>query len=72
MIVDLAAGEAVVDRAPAGSDVCLEWDGAVSRVHARLERVGGHWTVVDDGLSRHGTYLHGERIDGGGGSPTAT
>ena len=52
------------DRASPGSDVCLEWDGAVSRVHARLERVGGHWTVVDDGLSRHGTFLRGERVDG--------
>jgi FHA domain-containing protein len=64
VIVDLAAGEAVVVGRQPGSDVCLEWDGAVSRVHARLERVGGHWTVVDDGLSRHGTYLRGERIDG--------
>jgi hypothetical protein len=53
----------VVGRQP-GSEVCLEWDRAVSRVHARLERVGGHWTVVDDGLSRHGTFLHGERIEG--------
>lgn len=62
VIVELE-GTVVVGRQP-GSDVCLEWDAAVSRVHARLERVGGHWTVVDDGLSRHGTYLHGERVDG--------
>jgi FHA domain len=64
VIVDLAASEVVVIGRQPGSDVCLEWDGAVSRVHARLERVGGHWTVVDDGLSRHGTFLHGERVDG--------
>ena len=64
VILDLAASEVVVIGRQPGSDVCLEWDGAVSRVHARLERVGGQWTVVDDGLSRHGTYLHGERVDG--------
>jgi hypothetical protein len=53
----------VIGRQP-NNEICLEWDPAVSRVHARLERVGGHWTVVDDGLSRHGTFHHGERIDG--------
>jgi hypothetical protein len=65
VIVDLAetAGVLVVGRQP-GSDICIEWDTSVSRVHARLERVGVHWTVVDDGLSRHGTFLYGERIDG--------
>jgi hypothetical protein len=63
VIVELAREQVVIGRQP-GSDVCLEWDRAVSRVHARLECVGGHWTVVDDGLSRHGTFLHGERIDG--------
>ena len=64
VIVDLEdAGVLVVGRQP-GSDVCIDWDPSVSRVHTRLERVGAHWTVVDDGLSRHGTFLHGARIDG--------
>jgi FHA domain len=65
VIVDLAAAgpRVVIGRHP-DNDVCLDWDPSVSRAHARLERMGAHWTVVDDGLSRHGTYLHGERIDG--------
>ena len=65
VIVDLeeTSGTLVVGRQP-GSDLCIDWDPSVSRVHARLERLGTHWTVVDDGLSRHGTFLHGERIDG--------
>ena len=46
------------------NQVALEWDGEVSRVHAQLERVGGEWAVVDDGLSRNGTFVNGERVTG--------
>ena len=42
----------------------LPWDGEVSRVHAELEHVGGEWAVVDDGLSRNGTFVNGERVTG--------
>jgi predicted component of type VI protein secretion system len=45
-------------------DITLAWDPQVSRIHAVLERVGGHWTVVDDGLSRNGTYVNGSRLVG--------
>jgi SARP family transcriptional regulator, regulator of embCAB operon len=45
-------------------DLALPWDGEVSRVHARLERVAGDWTVRDDGLSRNGTWVNGERLHG--------
>jgi predicted component of type VI protein secretion system len=48
----------------ADSDVPLAWDLEVSRVHARLEIVGGQWTVVDDGLSRNGTFVNGSRVHG--------
>jgi predicted component of type VI protein secretion system len=47
-----------------GCDVRLTWDERVSRVHAALELVGSDWTVVDDGLSRNGTFLNGERLNG--------
>jgi hypothetical protein len=47
-----------------GCDLCLSWDGRVSRVHAELERLGGDWTVEDDGLSSNGTYVNGERLAG--------
>jgi pSer/pThr/pTyr-binding forkhead associated (FHA) protein len=57
-----------VDRLTVGrdesNDVCLGWDAQVSRVHARLERVGGHWTVEDDGLSSNGSFVDGERVRG--------
>jgi pSer/pThr/pTyr-binding forkhead associated (FHA) protein len=46
------------------NDVALGWDSQVSRVHAELELVGGEWTVVDDGLSRNGTFLNGSRLTG--------
>jgi pSer/pThr/pTyr-binding forkhead associated (FHA) protein len=44
------------------NDVSLAWDLEVSRVHAQFEHVGGEWAVADDGLSRNGTYVNGERI----------
>ena len=40
------------------------WDTEVSRLHAQIEPVGSDWIVVDDGLSRNGTYVNGERING--------
>jgi len=47
-----------------GCDIGLSWDGKVSRLHARLERSGGSWTVYDGGLSRNGTFLNQERVHG--------
>jgi pSer/pThr/pTyr-binding forkhead associated (FHA) protein len=52
-----------VGRGPA-CEIALTWDGEVSRVHALLERAGGHWTLVDDGLSRNGSYVNGQRVRG--------
>ena len=46
------------------TDLRLSWDGEVSRVHAFLDRVGEEWTLVDDGLSRNGSFVNGERIHG--------
>jgi pSer/pThr/pTyr-binding forkhead associated (FHA) protein len=47
-----------------GMDVSLAWDAEVSGVHAELRRLGEEWTVADDGLSRNGTFLNGERVGG--------
>ena len=47
-----------------GCEVRLSWDERVSRVHAALDLVGADWTLVDDGLSRNGTFLNGERLTG--------
>jgi DNA-binding CsgD family transcriptional regulator len=51
----------VIGRAE-GNDLGLGWDSEVSRTHAQLELVGGDWTLVDDGLSRNGSFVNGERI----------
>ena len=52
-----------VGRSPE-NDLALTWDAEVSRLHAVLEWIGGAWTITDDGLSRNGTYVNGERLTG--------
>lgn len=52
-----------VGRGPE-NDLVLTWDRQASRVHALLERLGGSWTVVDDDLSRNGTFLNGAPFRG--------
>lgn len=47
-----------------GNDLALVADPEVSRLHAEVERIGGEWTVSDDGLSRNGTFVGGTRISG--------
>jgi hypothetical protein len=53
LLVELGAGQ---DRFTIGrrgdSDIALDWDGEVSRLHAQPERVGQQGTLVGDGLSR--------------------
>jgi len=51
----------VIGRSPE-VDLVLDWDERVSRVHARLEPAGEDWMVVDDGPSRNGTFVNGERV----------
>jgi hypothetical protein len=46
------------------ADLSLPFDSEVSRVHAELERLGDDWTVSDDGLSRNGSFVNGERVLG--------
>jgi pSer/pThr/pTyr-binding forkhead associated (FHA) protein len=48
----------------AETDISIPWDGLVSGVHAVLEHVGGELAIVDDGLSRNGTFVNGQRISG--------
>jgi DNA-binding CsgD family transcriptional regulator len=45
-------------------DVCIAWDAGASRCHAELQRVPEGWAIIDDGLSRNGTFVGGERISG--------
>lgn len=55
--------ELTIGRRPE-NDISLGWDPMVSRLHARLERIGGAWTFSDEGLSRNGSYLNGRRVTG--------
>ena len=64
VLVDLRDRERVTIGRRASSDVPLSWDGAVSRLHAALERVGADWLVGDDGISRNGTFVNGARLQG--------
>lgn len=45
-------------------DISLDWDTHVSQLHAELIRLAGGWVIADDGLSRNGTFVNGERISG--------
>ena len=57
------SGSVTIGRRP-DCDVSLPWDEEVSRVHAQLELVGQEWTIVDDGLSRNGSFIFEERLLG--------
>ena len=64
-LVTLPEGGAAlsVGRGP-WMEISLPWDDQVSRLHAQLEQVGGDWTIVDEALSRNGTFVNGERVTG--------
>lgn len=59
----LDASLVTVGRA-ATADVVLDDDPLVSRLHLTLERVADVWTLVDQGLSRNGTFVNGRRVLG--------
>lgn len=61
--LDRESGQLSIGR-DASNAIPLTWDREVSRLHARLSRLGDAWVVEDDGLSRNGTYLNGERLSG--------
>jgi hypothetical protein len=46
------------------ADVRLGWDEEVSGLHAQVEVVRDECTLVDDGLSRNGSFVNEERVQG--------
>jgi pSer/pThr/pTyr-binding forkhead associated (FHA) protein len=48
----------------AAADFSITWDDQVSGLHAVLQRLAGELALVDDGLSRNGSYVNGRRIRG--------
>lgn len=46
------------------ADLRLDWDGEVSALHAQIEIVRDECTLLDDGLSRNGSFVGEQRVDG--------
>ena len=46
------------------TDLSIPWDAEVSGLHAELQRLGGEWTIADDGLSTNGTFIDEARTKG--------
>lgn len=63
LTVEEGRRELWVGRSPS-ADLSIGWDGEVSQMHAQLEFVGSDCTLVDDGLSRNGSYVNEERVSG--------
>ena len=58
-----AEGRVTIGR-DSETDIRLDDDGKVSRLHAELVCLGGDWIVADDGLSRNGSFVNGKRVSG--------
>ncbi len=63
LTLDAQASQITIGREEANT-LRLAWDVNVSRAHAEIVRVGSEWALVDDGLSRNGSYVNGERVTG--------
>jgi hypothetical protein len=61
--VEAGASELWVGRGDA-ADVRLGWDEEVSVLHAQIEVVRDECTLLDDGLSRNGSFVNEERVHG--------
>jgi DNA-binding CsgD family transcriptional regulator len=62
-VVELEGRTCTIGRR-ASCDLPLLWDAQVSRLHAELVRMGSDWVLCDEGLSRNGTFVNGERLRG--------
>lgn len=61
--IEEGAAELWVGRGES-ADVRLAWDEEVSALHAQIAIVRDECTLVDDGLSRNGSYVNEERVHG--------
>ena len=61
--IEPGAAELWVGRGDS-TDVRLEWDEEVSALHAQIEVVRDECTLLDDGLSRNGSFVNEERVHG--------
>ena len=63
LVVAEGATELWVGRGEAAG-LRLDWDEEVSALHAQIEVVGSECTLLDDGLSRNGSFVGAERVHG--------
>jgi pSer/pThr/pTyr-binding forkhead associated (FHA) protein len=63
LVVEEGTTELWVGRGEAAG-LRLDWDEEVSALHAQIEVVGGECTLLDDGLSRNGSFVGAERVHG--------
>ncbi len=63
VVIEEGVAELWVGRGEAAG-LRLEWDEEVSALHAQIEVVGGECTLLDDGLSRNGSFVGEERVHG--------
>src|SRR3954465_12226887 len=62
-VLEGRAGRVTVGRSP-GNETALTWAAEGSRLHAELEHIGHEWIIRDEGLSRNGSFVNGDRIEG--------
>jgi pSer/pThr/pTyr-binding forkhead associated (FHA) protein len=61
-IVELdAQGPQTIGRSEE-AEVRIDWDTQVSSAHVELRKLAGDWLAIDDGMSRNGTFVNGERV----------
>ena len=63
VVIEEGIGELWVGRGEAAG-LRIDWDEEVSALHAQIEVVAGECTLLDDGLSRNGSFVGSERVHG--------
>ncbi len=63
VVIEDGTAELWVGRGEAAG-LQLDWDEEVSALHAQIEVVGGECTLLDDGLSRNGSFVGEQRVHG--------
>lgn len=63
VVIEAGTAELWVGRGEAAG-LRIDWDGEVSALHAQIEVVADECTLLDDGLSRNGSFVGSERVHG--------
>jgi pSer/pThr/pTyr-binding forkhead associated (FHA) protein len=63
VVIEDGTAELWVGRGEAAG-LRIDWDEEVSTLHAQIEVIAGECTLLDDGLSRNGSFVGAERVHG--------